>query len=189
MKWASQQDLLESLESRVEQHIQEAVRVFQNLSEEELQKPAPDGGWSMAQCLAHLNTYGDFYLPRIKSSLAKGAGNNPLKGYKSSWIGHYFIRMVEPETGTRKQKALAKHIPSADLDAHAVVAEFIRQQEELLWNLRQARKVDLNSIRIPVSFSNLLRLKLGDVFQFLVAHNERHIRQAKALIEKESPFY
>ncbi|WP_114781235.1 DinB family protein [Botryobacter ruber] len=179
MKEVNQEELLEALETKVEQHIAEAVRVFQNLPEAGLLQPAENGGWSIAQCLAHLNSYGDYYLPRIQAALARNKALLPTGTFKSTWLGNRFIRMMAPETGTKKYKAARQHLPADALDAPAVVGEFIRQQEELLACLRLARKSDLNAIRIPVSILKWVRLKLGDILQFMVVHNERHLLQAK----------
>jgi hypothetical protein len=41
-----------------------------------------------------------------------------------------------------------------------------------------AKNTDLNKIKIPISLTNLIKLKLGDVFQFIITHNERHLAQA-----------
>jgi hypothetical protein len=76
-------------------------------------------------------------------------------------------------------KAFKDHVPPANLDAYAEVAEFIRQQEQLLIYLKKSRKNDLNRIKISVSIAKWLKLKLGDVFRFIIAHNERHILQAR----------
>ncbi|MBN8858589.1 MAG: DinB family protein [Sphingobacteriales bacterium] len=189
MKPTNKAHFLDRLESRVEQHIMEAVSHFQNLPEPVLLEPAKDGGWSIAQCLDHLNGYGDYYLPQIKKGL-DNAKSYPFKStFKSSWLGSYFTRMMEPETGKKKMKAFKNHIPSPHPDAYAVVATFIQQQEALLQYLKQAGRADLNKIRIPVSIAKFVKLNLGDVFQFLIAHNERHIRQAKRNIpEKVSNF-
>ena len=185
MKPTNKTRFLDRLEGRVEQHIMEAVSHFQNLPESVLLEPAKDGGWSIAQCLDHLNGYGDYYLPQIKKGLDR-AKSYPFKStFKSSWLGSYFTRMMEPETGKRKMKAFKNHIPSSHLDAHAVVAAFIQQQETLLQYLKQAGEADLNKIRIPLSIAKFVKLNLGDVFQFLIAHNERHIRQAKRNIPEE----
>lgn len=178
MKEINQKQLLETLETRVESHLTQAIHQFQNLTEKELLQAATDGGWSIAQCLEHLNSYGDYYLPLIEKNL-KGADNQSEKGsFKSSWLGNYFIRMMEPTTGKKKFKAFKGHIPVLELDAYAVIAEFIRQQEQLLDLLKKAEKLDLNSIRIPISITRFIKLKLGDVFQFIIAHDERHIQQA-----------
>lgn len=178
MKEINQKQLLETLETRVESHLTQAIHQFQNLTKKELLQAATDGGWSIAQCLEHLNSYGDYYLPLIEKNL-KGADNQLENGsFKSSWLGNYFIRMMEPTTGKKKFKAFKGHIPVLELDAYAVIAEFIRQQEQLLDLLKKAEKLDLNSIRIPISITRFIKLKLGDVFQFIIAHDERHIQQA-----------
>ncbi len=176
--------LLDYLENRVEGHIQEAIKIFQNERAEVLLQPAKDGGWSIAQCLDHLNGYGNYYLPQIKKGLAQAYQYSNSDVFKGSWLGSYFTRIMEPATGTKKYKAFKNHIPSADLDAHAVVAEFIHQQEELIAYLKQARQVNLDAIKVPLSISKWIKLKLGDVFQFLIAHNERHMLQAKRNLTK-----
>ncbi len=169
--------LIDSLEDQVESHISEAVKIFQNLTTDELLKPAFNGGWSIAQCLWHLNSYGNYYLPKIESGLAK---NFPVNtNFKSTWLGSYFTRIMKPGEKMKKYKAFKNHIPPAALDANTVVAEFIQQQEQLLLFLKQARESDLNRIKIPISIINWVNLKLGDVFQFIIAHNERHLKQAK----------
>jgi len=169
--------LVSTLEDQVETHISEAVKIFQNLSAEELLKPAANGGWSIAQCLWHLNSYGDYYLPKIKSGLTKNYPANP--DFKSTWLGGYFTRMMQPGAQMKKYKAFKNHVPAVELDAHQVVAEFIQQQEQLLNYLKQARQTDMNRIRIPISIMSWIKLKLGDVFQFIIAHDERHMQQAK----------
>lgn len=171
---------LSSLQKKVELHLQEAIQTFQNLDEASLLKPSSNGGWSIAQCLEHLNSYGHYYLPHIKNGIAKHR-NNPFSTirFKSSWVGSYFTRMMDPKTAKKKLKAFKNHIPAQNLNAYTVVAEFIHQQEELLVYLEESKKMDLNKIKIPISIFKWIKLNIGDVFQFLVAHNERHLQQAK----------
>jgi uncharacterized damage-inducible protein DinB len=169
MKSKSSKELIDILEQEVEKHLQDAIRIFQNLTPESLLKPSASGGWSIAQCLWHLNSYGEYYFPEIRKGLTKNYPFNPE--FKSSWLGNY-LKM-------KKYKAFKDHTPAPALDAHEVVAKFIQQQEELLDLLKLARHTDLNKVRIPISISRWLKLKLGDVFQFIIAHNERHLHQAK----------
>lgn len=184
MKAISKFELLSSLEQEVEKHLAEAVGVFQNLPEETLLKPAPDGGWSMAQCMAHLNSYGRFYLPAITYAVNHPAGNAANEKFKSGWVGNYFTQTMQPGNAAKKYKSPKEHSPARSLDARAVVAEFILQQEQLTDCLRKAKAVDINATRVPVSISKWIRLKLGDTFRFLIAHNERHLLQAKKHLNK-----
>ncbi len=177
MKAIKSKELLDQLEIKVELHLSEAVRLFQNLSEEKLLSPAANGGWSIAQCLEHLNRYGNHYLPEIKKGLRKDF--QQTENFKSSWLGNYFTKMMDPHTGKRKITTFKEYSPSPKLDAYVVVAEFIHQQESLLDFLRAAQSRDLSRIKIAISISRWIKLKLGDTFKFLIAHNERHIQQAK----------
>jgi uncharacterized damage-inducible protein DinB len=169
--------LIDTLEDQVENHVNDAVKIFQNLAPEELLKPAANGGWSIAQCLWHLNSYGHYYLPKIKSGLDKNYPAN--SDFKSTWLGSYFTRIMKPGEQMKKFKAFKNHVPPVELDAPQVVAEFIQQQEQLLTYLKQARQTDMNRIQVSISIMSWIKLKLGDVFQFIIAHDERHLQQAK----------
>ena len=86
---------------------------------------------------------------------------------------------MDPATGTRKYKAFKAYIPENITDPYAVVATFIRQQEELLFCVRDSFRLDLNATKIPISISKWIKISLGDTLRFLIAHNERHFRQAE----------
>ncbi|MEA5425430.1 DinB family protein [Arcicella lustrica] len=179
MKSIENQLLVNHLEDRVELHLKESISLFQNLHESVLLKPSINGGWSIAQCLEHLNTYSRYYLPVIKKALINQPQQEGSLVFKSSYLGAYFTQLMEPKENMKKMKAAKNHSPVTNLDAYAVVAEFIEHQEELLNLLKQSVAIDMNAIRIPISITKWIRLKLGDVFQFLIAHNQRHIVQAK----------
>lgn len=168
--------LLLALERDVEKHLDEAVRSYQNWTPERLLKKPEDGGWSVAECLWHLNSYGNYYLPRIEEQLSRPVGDHAT--FQSSWLGAWFTRMMRPGPRMKKYKAFRNHVPPPIGDPLSVVADFITQQEKLLALLRRARSADLNRLRIGISIMPWLTMKLGDVFQFLVAHQERHMVQA-----------
>lgn len=183
MKKYSPQQWIEPLTETVEAHLVRATEVFQNLSEVQLTTPPADGGWSAAQCLEHLNTYGHFYLPAVKKVLhtVKSSAGSSGGTYRSGWLGTYFINMMKPES-PKKLKAFKGHIPEKQLDGAAVVAEFIEQQEEWIKLMGMITSVAQLNARVPISISPLVRLKLGDVFGFVIAHNARHIQQADRVL-------
>lgn len=167
-------ELLKNLSNRADEHIGIAVSRFQNQPEYLLLQSSLSGGWSIAQCLDHLNSYGDYYLPQLQRVI-QDAAVNTTPVFKSGWLGNYFSNMMEPSE--KKYKAVKGHIPHKNLHAASVVAKFISQQKELLLLLQKAENRNLNR-RIPITISPLIRLKAGDVFRFLIAHNERHVQQA-----------
>lgn len=147
-----------------------------------LQQPAP-GSWSAAQCLDHLNGYGRFYLPALEQAINKAEKNNwtAVPKFRSGWLGNYFANLMQPKPDgalRSKMKAPKGHRPIPQLDAPAIVAEFIAQQEKMQALLQRAGKINLTRLRVPTSLSSLLKLNAGDTFRFLIAHEQRHLLQA-----------
>jgi DinB superfamily len=178
------QTLLDQFHQRTEAMLSKAVTEWQNLPPQQLlQKPAPDR-WSAAQCMAHLNVYGDYYLPAIETAIqrAQSIGSRPGTFFRSGFLGGYFTKLMEPDSKT-KMKSPANAVPPEVVDSSAVLAQFIDQQEHLLALIDKARTVNLNQVRIPISIAQWIRLKLGDTFGFYIAHQERHVLQAERVIE------
>jgi hypothetical protein len=184
MRTIDKQALLDSLHAEVDRHLQEATKVFQNLNSAVLLKQPTAGSWSAAQCLEHLNKYGQYYLPAIASALGQHEGLKSDDPFRSTWLGSYFTKMMSPETGKKKIKTFKEYIPQTDLDPHAVVAEFIRQQESLLAYVELARERNLTR-RVPISLTRLITMKLGDVLQFVIAHDSRHLAQARRAVNPD----
>ncbi len=175
--------LLDSLADHTESFLQKAVSEWQMLPHHQFAfKAAPDK-WSANQCLAHLNEYGRYYLPLMETAIegAIQSGQNPSVRFKAGWLGNYFTGMMLNNADgmpVKKMSAPKAYDPQTNDDSYAVIAAFIEQQEKLLVLLRKAKQINLNSIRIPISIAKFIRLKLGDTFLFLIAHNYRHILQA-----------
>lgn len=132
--------------------------------------------WSMLECIEHLNRYGNFYLPQIRNKL-QDSTSTPEGEFNSGLLGRYFATSMLPKAKLNRMKTMKNMNPlNADLDKR-VIDIFIDQQISLLELLNQSRNVSLNSVRIKTSISSLIRLKLGDTFQFLVNHNKRHFNQ------------
>ena len=170
--------LLNHLENQVETHLQHAIQKYQNSNDKILLNPSCIGGWSVAECLGHLNAYGNYYIPLFEKGINQSPDNANANTIKSSWLGRRAINSMNPETGKKKFKAFKAYIPPINLDAKTTVAEFINQQERILQVLRTARMKDIQKIQIPISIAKFLKLNLGDALQFLITHSERHIQQA-----------
>ncbi len=169
--------LIEELEIEIRNQMDQVMERFERASENVLQKPSASGGWSILQCLDHLNSYGFYYLPQITNALRK-AKKSDKPVYRSGWLGDYFTKMMSPETGTKKFKAFKDHQPEEFPDSRIVISEFLRQEELLLSYLSDAKQVDMASVKVPVSIAPWISIRLGDTFRFLLAHNKRHLLQA-----------
>ncbi|MEI6950489.1 DinB family protein [Paraflavisolibacter sp. H34] len=174
--------LLQDLQLQTENILDKAVGHWQMIPPESLLRAPGENRWSAAQCLEHLNSYGRYYLPAIEKAIsaAEQKGPAPSPTFTSGWLGHYFYQLMLPkEKGMKKMKAPKDHIPASNLDSDAVLREFIDQQEQLLLLLERAKGIDPGRAKVAISIAPFLKLKLGDVFLFLVAHHQRHVLQAE----------
>ena len=170
-------ELLENLQADVRQLILAAKYLQSPDPGLLLQEPAP-GKWSVVQVLEHLNSYGRYYLLAIERALEKD--KPAMEIFKPGWLGNYFTKLMKPgENGViaNKMQSPKEHRPSKYLDVLPVLTTFLEQQHYLLELLELAKSKNISSIRIPVSISRLIRLKSGDTFRFLVAHEQRHFVQ------------
>ena len=132
--------------------------------------------WNILECLEHLNLYGDFYLPQMESKI-KSSNTKAGSEFKSGLLGNYFAKSMLPKEKLNKMKTFKDKNPlNVRLDK-MVIDKFIDQQIKLLELVNQSRKVSLNKVKIPTSISSLIRLKLGDTFQFFINHIIRHLSQ------------
>lgn len=177
-----QEEFLNGMESDLEQQLKEVIAVFQNLSGEELLRPGPNNGWSVAECFAHLISYADFYHPRIARALEKASTITGSAEYRHSFLGRYFIQSMNPDGSTKKFKALKKHLPGTIADPSITVSTFIERLENLLSLLRAARHKALQKNSVATSVAPLFRINLGDALAFLIMHNRRHLRQARRVL-------
>ena len=168
-----------NLYQRTEIILEKAIKQYQNLDELSLSFSSNDCSWSIAQVLSHLNSYGNYYLPKIEAVLQQ-PHDLSLRAYSPSWLGIYFVNMMDANKSRKRYKAAKQHQPKV-ADAYAEVAQFINQQERMLKCLKAFETVDINRTRIPISIAKFIKLNLGDLLSFLITHNERHMAQIKRI--------
>ena len=189
MQTHNAEQLIQQLQQQTEILLNEAIQQWQMMSPAIFKEQPAPGAWSAMQCLGHLNAYGDYYLPAIENAISEAKQQNKTRSttFTPGWLGNYFTNLMKPAANgslKKKMKAPANARPQPALNTTAVIAEFIDQQEKLLQLLEKAKSVDLNKARVPISIAKFIRLKLGDVFMFLIAHNQRHILQAERALSK-----
>jgi hypothetical protein len=175
--------LIDSLAVAVKSASDEAASM-RNLPSEILNFKPSQFQWSILECIEHLNLYGDFYLPELERRIAS-AKPCSKSIFKSGFIGNAFVNMVTVKGGmVRKMKTPGDKNPNGSELNILSIDRFLKQQDKLLALLESARRINLSTTRTNVSLMPYLQIRLGDTLRFVVSHNERHIRQAKALVKK-----
>jgi hypothetical protein len=173
--------LLQELQYHVEQMIAE-VNNFKTYAPASLNKQPQPGKWSIAQVLEHLNSYNRYYLPELEKAINRGKaahiGFNPV--FKAGVFGNYFTKMMQPGSDGKianKMQSPKDHRPKEQLDTAKVLNEFILGQQKLVILLQEAEKTNIGKLKVPISISRFIKLKAGDTFRFLIAHQQRHFVQ------------
>ncbi len=134
--------------------------------------------WSILECVEHLNRYGKFYLPEMERSMK----NTTVPGevmFSSGVLGEYFVKLIRPREQQKKMKTLKDMNPLGSELSVKTLDRCLMQQKELLRLLDEAHDTNLTKAKTAVTFTRLIRLRLGDTMRFVVYHNQRHILQAQ----------
>ncbi|HEV2483142.1 MAG TPA: DinB family protein [Puia sp.] len=156
------------------------TQVFFRLTDEQLRRRPAPGKWSIAEIYGHLNLSMDASIRTILSRITR-APDRPGDEYTSSLLGDwaYSLIMPRPDGSVFRLKAIKMHCPDpAKLDGREELDVFQRHCDALDDILRHVASKDLRGIRIPFFAPRIIRLRLGDVLRYLVAHGERHLLQA-----------
>ena len=181
MKAQNKVQLIDQIQKEVQRQSGVVTHQFQGLSDNKLLATGENGGWSVIQNLEHLNLYFDYYNPAIKKSLEQAKKNESNSKFTSGWLGNYFTNSMDYR-GKRKIKAFKDYIPVVDLNPETVINKFLTNQEEMMGLLDEAKDYNLTKIKTAISLTKWIKMRLGDVFQFVIMHNERHIVQAQSRI-------
>ena len=142
-------------------------------------RPAPDR-WSMAECFDHLNVTARLFMPAVDAAIATARA----QGWRSQGPFVYppferlFLRLSEPPPKVRF-KAPASFRPAANKPADCVRGEFMDWQEKLGERLVHADGLDLRRARHRSPAIGVFRWSLGTIFAVMLAHERRHIWQAR----------
>jgi len=143
-----------------------------------------DGGWSVGQCLDHLNQMNRLYFGAIRDALSRAQRSRapvttPLV---SSWFGNWFAASMEP--GTRKVRSPRKAVPRSSVTRAGAAGEFLRGLDEIEAALKDAASIDLNRPTFASPFFSLSRVRAGTGFRILLAHMRRHLTQAEHVVDR-----
>jgi hypothetical protein len=175
---------LEGYRAQFEAIKRDASELVAGLSDAQFNwRPAP-GVWSIAECLAHLNVTGQYFLPRIDRRLreARAAGMLSEGPFRYGLLSRVMVRGSEPPAKL-KFKAPKIFQPMSEHLSAVIVPAFMTLQDQLVERLRAARGVDLRRVKVTSPVSSLVKISLGQVFPFVAAHERRHLWQARRVRE------
>jgi DinB family protein len=158
--------------------------VCAGLSEAQFNWRPGEGRWSIAECLVHLNRSVAATLPAFDRAIADGRAKGRMaKGEapsRYSWFSRWMIGSMEPPPKRRMKTFPIFAVPVGGTHAVTrVLPEFLAMRDQLAERVRRADGLDLTGNRTVSPVTRLLRMPLGAYLQFVIAHERRHLWQAR----------
>jgi hypothetical protein len=180
----SKQQLLSELMDRTEL-VRSNTNPFLRLTNEQLNAKPARGKWCISEIFEHLNITQGLYIKSILTKMSRASDTvSPI--YKSGWLGDLVYTRIMPRPDGTVFKLKTPKILTPEnkaIDGHEVLNNFLHQLDIVHDILQHAATKDIQRIKIPVALTNLIKLRLGDNLRLIIAHNERHILQAKRVME------
>jgi len=172
------------LDSELDQVINEARQNFTGLSEDQFNWKANGKEWSVAQCLEHMRMNGISFIPVFDKVLREEHSSEEYLNlpYSNGFLGKRAIRIIGPEN-TRKFKTTKKFSPQLSNYTLTALEDFISLQEVLKDYVSKSSSYNIKKIKVAMPAFEIFRLSMGDMLNFIIAHEKRHIKQATLIMK------
>lgn len=175
--------LLEEVAGITERNLEHIKKKFSAYSDDQLNWKPNAAVWSCNEVFAHLNAYATFYHEAFNRKIEQTRFRIPSVTFTSSPLGRsawQSMKLGKEKNIKRKFNAPKDYNPTvtASLVKSDTLQEFTVKQKELLDILEKSVAVNIRKVKVPISISKIVRLRLGDAFLFVAYHNERHMQQA-----------
>ena len=157
---------------------QSAQALVAGLTAEQLTRRAEPGGWSIAECLAHLNLTAATVQQLMTKAIERGRrekkfGTGP---FSMGARGRLFIWIAEPPPKFRIRAPKNVRPPATIDDALQLLPDFLRAQDEWERLMREQEGLDLAKIKVG---QGAFRMRLAAALPWMMAHQRRHLLQAE----------
>lgn len=181
---------LESHRRDIREIREEAERLSAGLTEEQARWQPDPNRWSVADCFEHLNVTEEKILPHLTRTIEEAQEardpDAPLPElFRYGFLGNLFVRLLEPPPKFRV-RAPTDYAPVAgERSFDEIRTRFGDLREERARRVEACRGLHLRRVRMTSPAMRLVRLSLGQWFDFLAVHDRRHLWQARQVIEHD----
>ena len=160
----------------------DAERLAGHLTDSQLSWLPPDGGWSVGQVFEHLLIADGLYLPKMNDVVVRAVPAGAPRPWTPSFFGKFILKAVDPTyRGTSSAPRVFRPGP---VPRRGVVTAFVDQMAQYRTVLVRGAQADWTGIRLSSPVAAIIRVNLGDAYTTIILHCERHLNQARRVIEQ-----
>ncbi len=159
----------------------EGKAIVAGLTEDQLNRHPAEGSWSILDCLEHLNVGVTTALPAFDRSIAEGRDRNQTSSgpFSYGWFSRMMVASMEPPPRFRMRAPRLIRVQAGPVRRSVeIVPEFARIRDQLADRVRAADGLDLARVKTISPINRLIRMPIGAYFNFILAHDRRHLWQA-----------
>lgn len=145
--------------------------------------------WSILEVVGHLNQVYELYSPnfiKVLDSAPKSVDEVQKK--QSTVLGKLSVYSMRPKSGKRKYKMTTFKFFEPVTSAAApyeTIERFMNNKDLFNGFIKQARTCDLRGIKMPTALGKSIKFYIPEIFEFLLAHEERHLVQIQEILAKQ----
>jgi hypothetical protein len=176
---------LEGYRQQFEEIKADARELTEGLTEAQFNwRPAPNQ-WSIEECLAHLTMIGHVEIPHIERAVdeARAQGITGSGSQRFGPVERFVIGLAQLPV-KRKLPAPKRFIPLHGQPLTAVLPTFLHIQSQFQQQIDRSAGLDLARVKVVTPIASWLKMSLGAMFAHAIAHERRHIEQARRVREK-----
>jgi len=184
-------ELLKEVRTITQNNLEVLKKKFSHLSKEQKNWKATEHAWNVQEIFAHLNQYALFYHHAFLSRISKTRFTEPKELYQSSPLGRSAwksMKLGNAKNVKRKFNSARNYNPTIEPSFlhENDIQLFENGQKDLLEIIEKAASVNIRKVKVPISMSKIIKLRLGDALLFVAYHNERHVQQALNVLSHQN---
>lgn len=161
--------------SEIEAIERDARAVLDGLTPEQANRQPEAGRWSVTQNLSHIAKTAIPYLDLMQQQLDGGGAD---RAYRRGILATLLARSMEPPPRIRV-KTMRRLEPAEALDVEDVLTEFDSVHDRLATMVRASDEESFLRGRFRSPYASVIRVRLDQAVDTLLAHARRHIWQAR----------
>lgn len=159
---------------------------FSALTAEQLNWKESEKSWSVAECIDHIITTNTTYFPQLES-LVSGNYSRPFGSripFFSKLFGGMIKKFVEPTIQKKSATIPAFRPQSSTFSYDELIQNFTETQNKLASYIARLDGFDLKKHYMVSPAGGAITYSLEDLLIIILSHDERHLNQARAVMEK-----